>query len=128
MKKCFILPGLNMLFFSFIQYHLSHVVNHRGPKFQISFLDYSLFYMLLSGPFLFNLKNKQIPSVLFLSTFIISEFGLLNFIGRKIFFFLPPVWKSGKHHTQDFQLWRIIQRNNFLGLSLHVKMDVIDLL
>lgn len=127
MKKYFILPVLNMLFFSFIQYNLSHVVNHRGLKFQISFLDYSLFYMLLSGPFLLNLKNKQIPSVLFLSMFIISEFVLLNFTVRKIFFSTSCLEEWEAPHTQDVQIWRTIQRN-ILGLSLPVKMDAINLL
>lgn len=128
MKKYFVLPVLNMVFFSFIQYHLSRVVNHRRPKFSISFLDYSLFYTLLSGLFLFNLNNKQIPSVLFLSTFIISEFALLNFIGRKVFISISCLEEWEAPYTQDIQLQRMIQRNIFLGLSLSAKKGAINLL
>lgn len=123
-KKHFILPVFNVLFFSFIQYHLSHVMNHRGHKFQISFLDYSLFYKLLSGPFLFQLNNKQNPSVLFLFILVFSEFVLFDFLGKKVcFYLLSRKGISPRHSVVENHPKKL-----FLELSLSFKMDAINLL
>lgn len=123
-KKHFILPVFNVLFFSFIQYHLSHVMNHKGHKFQISFLDYSLFYTLLSGPFLFHLNNKQNPSVLSLFILVFSEFVLFDFLGKKVcFYLLSRKGISPRHSGVENH-----PKKSFLELSLSFKREAINLL
>lgn len=99
-------------------------MNHRGHKFQISFLDYSLFYTLLSGPFLFHLDNKQNPSVLFLFILAFSEFVLFDFLGKKVCLYLL----SRKGISPRHSAVENYPKKSFLELPLSFKMDAINLL
>jgi len=69
-----------MCYFSVSFNITSLVMNHKSLNFQIIFLDYSSFYTLLSGPSLFHLDYKLIPSVQFRFILVMLEFVLFDFL------------------------------------------------